>query len=625
MASLDWIILAAYCLTVVGIGLYFKARASRGLEEYFIAGRNLPWWVIGFADVAGYTGGGQGFIMVFFLSGFAGLWLMAWVSWVIWMPLVAILWARWWRRLGVVTTGEFIERRYAGRRALIYRNVYAFYACFVWGLTSLAYGAAWMAATTAPVLGWTPVQVLLVFGGFTIAYTLLSGLFAVAYNDVLQFVILMVGNFFLATLLIGKAGGIEHVWSSVAAIRGDHFLQPLPSGDVLAPATLVALVVQGLFFAGSPYAGEGWTAQRYMAARNELHAILGQMLNGILALVVRLIPFLLIGVAAAALYRPADVAVPASLWGHLVREHAPSGLFGLLLVSSLAGYMAAVASIGNWAASYLMNDVYRRSLRPKATTREFISMSRVLSGVLLIAAFVCGALIDPKQLDKWVLFINSSLIVFSLPLAWLKWFWWRLNSAGDMVGVLGAFPAGYIVWFGSDAVFPSGLRSWVQNTTGWNMTGLVPAFSNLDRFPFWMGFGVLFVLGWIAILTATYLTRPEPIERLREFYLTARPIGWWGPVKRTLSPAEIAATQHDLRNDSGACVSGIAFYFSLTVALFAFIGGRYAVGGVAAAAGVATGIVFAKAALKGAGRIRDGAPGLAHEPASCASESSTQM
>lgn len=599
MKILDWTILVAYCIAILAIGLYFRARASRGVEEFFIAGRNLPWWVIGFADVAGYTGGGQGFIMVFFLSGFAGLWLMAWVSWVIWMPLVAILWARWWRRLGVVTTGEFIERRYGGRRAFVYRNVYAVYACFVWGLTSLAYGAAWMAATTSPVLGWSPVKVLLVFGTITIVYSLLSGLLAVAYNDVLQFVILMGGNTVFALLLLSKAGGITRSWERVAALRGDHFLGALPSGDVLAPMTLIALVIQGLFFAGSPFAGEGWTAQRYMAAKNELHAILGQMLNGVLALVIRLIPFILIGLSAAAMYPVADVPIPAALWGNLVHQQAPPGLFGLLLVSSLAGYMAAVASIGNWAASYLMNDIYRRSVRPHATNDELILASRVLSGVLLVVAFGLGALIDAKQLEKWVLFINSSLVVFSLPLAWLKWFWWRLNAIGDMVGIVGGFPAGYIVWFGSDSVIPEALRSWVLRKFGWNWTGLVPAFSDLNHFPFWMGFGVLFILGWVVILVATLVTKPESMTVLTEFYRTAKPIGWWGPVRRSLSHAEDASIQHDTRSDLAACGFGIVFYFSLTVALFGFAGGRLLTGGIALAVAVVTGGLFAKAALNG--------------------------
>lgn len=574
MGALDWLILAIYCVVILGLALYFQARASKGIEEFFVAGRDLPWWVIGFADVAGYTGGGQGFVMVLFLSGFAGLWLMAWVSWIIWMPLVAIIWAPMWRRLGVVTTGEFIERRYAGRRAVIYRNIYAVYACTVWGITSIAYGAAWMAATASPVLGWKPMSVILVFGAFTIIYSLMAGLFAVAYNDVLQFVILIGGNLLFGLLLVSKAGGASHVFTQIAAFRGTQFLAAIPSGSSLTGVTLLALCVQGLFFAGSPFAGEGWTAQRFMAARNERHAILGQMANGILALAVRLIPFIIIALAAAALLPVSAVPVPASLWGDLVKRYAPPGLFGLLLVSSLAGYMAAISSIGNWAASYVVNDVYKRSVRPQATQKEFVLVSRIVTGLLLAVAFLWGGSIHPEQLDKWILFINSALIVFSLPLAWLKWFWWRTNAVGDMVGVLGGFPSGYLVWFGSDSVLPSGLRAALGRATGWNWNGIVPAFGDLERFPFWIGFAILFVMGWIAILAATLLTKPEPMNVLEDFYMSARPIGIWGPVRRSLASKGREPKVNDFGRDLSASAWGILFYFSLCVALFSAMGGR---------------------------------------------------
>ena len=596
MSRFDWFILGIYVGGILALALYFRARASRGLEEFFVAGRNLPWWVIGFADVAGYTGGGQGFVMIVFLSGFAGLWLMAWVSWIIWMPLVAVLWAPMWRRLGVVTTGEFIEKRYAGKRATIYRNAYAFYACCVWGLTSIAYGAAWMAATTGPVLGWSPAHVLLVFGALTIAYSLISGLFAVAYNDVLQFLILMAGNLALGWLLVSKAGGMERIWKVVAESRSEHFLSALPHGSSLTYASLVALCIQGLFFAGSPFAGEGWTAQRFMAARNEWHAIAGQIANGILALVIRLIPFIVIALAAAALFPAGTVLVPAALWGDLVRKYAPPGLFGLLLVSSLAGYMGAISSIGNWAASYLINDVYKRSLRPRASQREFVFASRAVSGLLLGTAFVWGAMIEPKQLERWILFINSSLIVFSLPLAWLKWFWWRTNAVGDMVGILGGFPAGYIVWFGSDAVLPARLRLWLHATSGLDFNGLIPAFSNLDRYPFWMAFAILFGLGWVCILVATYFTRPEPLETLQEFYLAAKPIGWWTPVKRSLQGVTAFNPNGSLGLDLLACGLGVMFYFSLTLALFNAMGGHLWQAGVILVLASGSGVAFAKTA-----------------------------
>jgi Na+/proline symporter len=285
------------------------------------------------------------------------------------------------------------------------------------------------------------------------------------------------------------------------------------------------------------------------------------------------------------------------MWGDMVREYAPAGLFGLLLVSCLAGYMAAISSIGNWSASYLMNDFYRRSLRPHATNRELVLMSRVFSGILLALAFACGALIDAKQLEKWVLFINSSLVVFSLPLAWLKWFWWRLNVVGDMVGILGGFPAGYLVWFGSDAVLPQSLRAWLLTHFGWNLNDLVPAFSNLERFPFWIGFGVLFILGWIFILAATFLTRAESFEVLRKFYISARPIGWWGPVRRSLTEEQRLAIRKETRGDMAACACGIAFYFALTVCLFAVLGGHKTLAAITGLASLGTGLLFVQAAL----------------------------
>jgi solute:Na+ symporter, SSS family len=597
MSKLDWVILAAYVLGILCLALYFHARASRSLENFFVAGRNLPWWVIGFADVAGYTGGGQGFVMVVFMSGFAGLWLMAWVSWIIWMPLVAVIWAPMWRRLGVVTTGEFIEKRYAGIRAERYRNIYAVYACMVWGVTSVAYAAAWMAATTSPILGWSPTQVLLVFGGFTILYSVIAGLFAVAYNDVLQFVILIGGNLALGWLLVGKVGGMHRVWTLVAASRGHQFLDVFPGGASITTMSLIALCVQGLFFAGSPFAGEGWTAQRFMAARDEWHAVVGQIANGVLALALRLIPFILIALAAAALYTPAYVSAPAALWGELVRANAPSGLFGLLLVSGLAGYMAAISSIGNWAASYLVNDLYQRSLRPHATQVELVRISRIASGIILVIAFIWGASIDPKQLEKWVLFINSSLIVFSLPLAWLKWFWWRTNAVGDMVGILGGFPAGYIVWFGSDATLPVALRAWLHRVTGWRWDHLIPAFSDLQRYPFWMGFTILFGLGWICILLATLLTRPEPMDKLQSFYLAARPIGVWGRVCKSLEPAVAATITSSLKQDLVAASIGIVFYLLLTVSLFSVMGGHVRQGIYLGVGAVAFGLLFGKTVI----------------------------
>ncbi len=588
----DSLILLAYCALLLIVSFSFRRRAGRNLESYFIAGRDLPWWVIGLSDTAAYTGGGQGFLMVFFLGGFSGLWLMAWVTWCIWMPLVAVLWARMWRRLGVVTTGEFIERRYGGRPARIFRNLFAVYACLAWGLSVMAYTSAWMAATLVPVIGWSSGQILAVFGGVTLVYLLFSGFFAVVYNDVIQFVLLMVGNTVFGWLLISRAGGFAPVWAAIEAKRGADFLSPWPIGATLTGTTVVALSLQGLFFAGSPFAGEGWTAQRYMAARNERHAVTGQIFNAALALVVRLVPFILLGLAAAAMYSPQTIEAPAELWGQLVRQHAPVGLFGLLVMGSVAGYMAALSSIVNWSASYLMNDLYRLSLRPQASEREYVLMGRIFSAVLLVGALVWGANIDAKLLERWVLFINSALVVFPLPLAWLKWFWWRTNVFGEIVGVLGAFPAGYVVWFGSDAAIPRGLREWAITALGWNLSGLVPAFGDLTVYPFWVGFSILFVMGWVAILTATLSTRPESEETLRAFYQAVRPIGFWGPIRSSLGVKEASRLQQSLI----ACFWGVLLCFSMVIGFFSMMSGGWVIVAIATGVAVVSGWFFVRGA-----------------------------
>jgi Na+/proline symporter len=241
----------------------------------------------------------------------------------------------------------------------------------------------------------------------------------------------------------------------------------------------------------------------------------------------------------------------------------------------------------NWASSYLMNDLYRLSIRPRASSKEYLWMSRLFSAILLIASLAWGAAIQPSQLDRWVLFINSALVVFPLPLAWLKWFWWRTNVYGEMAGILGAFPASYIVWFGSDAVLPK----------SWGLQGLVPAFGNLERYPFWAGFGILFLLGWLAILSATLLTRPEPMEVLRAFYRTVRPIGCWGPVRASLAVSGDLPAPTDASRDLRTCAYGVAFHFLMSLAFFSLFAGKWTLAYAALGGMLVSGAWFTRATL----------------------------
>ena len=440
--------------------------------------------MIGFANVATYSDSGGGWVWLFYVGGFMYLNQIAWIAWPIWMPLVGIFWAKMWRRSGLVTTGELIELRYSGRGA----------ACFPRllrrlrlprlgdGLPRLRHGDA--AQILAPLIGWSPLAVVLVFGAVTLAYTIMGGLLGAAYIDIPQFFIFFVAAFVIWYFGVQEYGGYAAMLERAMAHRDADFWQIFPPSSgtnaYVDPATLAALVLIGLFLAGSPCAGEGWTAQRCLAARDERHAVLGQMFNCVLSLVIRMIPLLPLGVLAIALFPAADPATRETMvlpdgtaapsigaWSQLVVRYADRvpGLGGLLIAAVLAGYMSTVGTLLQWGSSFVVNDLYRRHLRPDAPEREYIRFARVVMVAMMALATVLALGIE--DIGPWVFFINAAMIAPALPLSWLRWFWWRLNVWGEVFGILISVPLSALVWFGLDwnRAVPRGSRpscSWAS-------------------------------------------------------------------------------------------------------------------------------------------------------------------
>ncbi len=561
MATVDWLVIGGYLVIGLFIGLYFVRRASASMENYFIAGRSLSWWVIGVANCATYTGGSAAFVMLVFQDGLVGnFWW--WPSWVVWMPLVAVLWARYWRRMGIVTTAEFIELRYSGRMARAYRLIYAVYNCFGWAPLVTGYMTGWMVVELQPILGWSKFQIVLACGIVVLLYTVVSGLFGVVYNQIYQFSLYLIGASLLLPYLIGHFGGWHNTVSAAVAARGPAFMNPLPPSTSITPLIFLALFVQGFFFAANPTAGEGSTAQRFMAARDETHAALGQIFSAFLALVLRLIPFIIYGIAAAALFRR-DTVAPELVWGRLVLKFAPKGLLGLLVAAELAGYMAIANAYMNWGGSFITNDIYKRLIQPDASNRRLAWVGKFATVGIVTLSFLI-ALFLVNRMMSWFLYINAVMVAFILPLAWLRFFWWRLNIWGEAAGVLLGLPFGYLLWF------PLGF----------------------SQKPFWLAFFVLFVSGWVAILTTTWLTQPESMETLRRFYARCLPPGLWGPVSKTFAMENEQKIRAEFRGDLINSGLGIALFGSMTVALNAAVASHWSlfVGCVAAAA--ASGLLF---------------------------------
>ena len=520
MTWIDWMVVALVIAISLVAGMAVVRLSSRhGAVSYFTSDRNLPWWAIAISNTATYQSGNGGFVMLMLIYGLASNWIW-WASWIIWMPLVAIVWAPMWRRMRIITTAELITLRYGGRPATVARKIYALVCCFGFSVLLIGYITGFFAKTIAPIVQMEEWQILLIFGGTTALYTMFGGLMGVVVTEVLHFIILLVGCTIFVFIAVSQHGGLSHILEQIRAIRPEALTQ-IPPIQAASPknsldlVTVAFLILQGFFFAGSPTAGEGSTAQRFMAARNEGHAIAGQLFNCFLALSLRILPLIGVGLIALTLFwpanlpgKPAGMTVlddPAHAWAEVIKScKLPLGLVGLLISVEIAAYTSTLSALINWGGSFIINDIYR-PLDPHASAKREIWVSRLTTLILFVAASLV-AVFYVKRMESWFLYINMAMVMFFLPLSVFRFFWWRFNVWGELAATILGLPLSILVW-------------------------VVLDFQNADKHPPWQGLGLLFGLSFVVLLVTTLLTPAESPETLKRFYDRCRPPGFWGPVR----------------------------------------------------------------------------------------------
>ena len=570
MSYLDWVVVGGICGLSLVVGLVFSRKAAqKGEEGFFTANRSLSWWAVGISNSATYQSGLGGFVMLIFLHGLVGNWLW-WAQWIIWMPLVALIWAPMWRRMQIVTTAELISLRYAGRPAVVARKVYAF-AMFCLVVLVIAYITGFFAKTVAPLVPLSEWQILLIFGTITVLYTMFGGLLGSVMVAVVQLGIMIVGSLVFLAIIIPQYGGWSEILTRAQVARPDT-LSLSPVSDVTSPLTLLVFVVLGLFFAGSPTAGEGMTAQRFMAAKSERHAIGGQLFNAFIALSLRIVPLVGLGIIAVSVFWHEDLIKdygpcpegftmiddPAYAWGELIRSsRLPNGFVGLLVATEVAAFMSTLSALINWGSSFIVNDFFK-AFRPDASGAQEVWVSRLTTLFLFIFASTVAILFVDDMMD-WFVFINSVVVIFWLPLAYFRFFWSRFNVWGELAATVLGLPLSILFWF-------------------------VLGFS--ER-PYWQGMGSLFLLAMVTIVLTTILTRPEPHETLVRFYRRCRPIAGWRKVRAEISP--------EASQDSALCrlildsVLGTLACGGMAIATNAVFVGNWVVTGLGTAAALGLG------------------------------------
>jgi Na+/proline symporter len=532
LAPIDWVFLIWFLAVSLGVGLYYARRAGRNLSEYFVSGRDLPWWALGTSMVATTFSADTPLAVTGYVTagGIAKNWI--WWSFLAGGTLTVFLFSRWWRRASITTEVELIAIRYDGAAARFLRGFKAVYLGLVLNSIVIGWVTVAMGQIVEAVFDVPKVVALGSLIALALVYTATSGLWGVVATDVLQFAMAMVGSILLAVLCVHQVGGLGALVERVAALEAEHQRQILPLfpttwQDGFAASVLVLALVNwwAVYYPGAEPGGGGYVAQRMLAARDERHARAGTLWFIFAHYVMRPWPWILVGLCAMAL-RPEILAAPdlqkageqayPAMFAYL-----PVGLLGLVVAAFFAAFLSTITTQLNLAASYLVNDLWLPfCARRPDDERSSVRVARL--SVVLVT--VVGSLVAWSMGSVgggWTMLMDltagTGLVLI------LRWLWWRVNAWSEISAMLASAVA--------FALFR-------QSRVG---DELVAALLGSTQHPLDASVRLLATVAFAtaALVVVTLCTRPVRGEVLEAFYRRVRPAGWWAPVARAagLGPA----------------------------------------------------------------------------------------
>jgi len=518
LSVLDWTVIVAYFVFNLGIAIYYARRASGSTSEFFLSGRNVPWWLAGTSMVATTFAADTPLAVTGFVAknGIAGNWL--WWNFVMSGMLTVFLYARLWRRAGVMTDIEFAELRYSGKPAAFLRGFRALYLglpinCIILGWVNLA-----MVKILEITLGVDKSGAIKIVIGmliFTAFYTAISGLWGVLVTDLFQFALKMGMVIVLAILAVNAVGGIDGMKTKIgamdAAAGSGSRLAFFPELDSAWMPAITLFVYLGViwwstWYPGAEPGGGGYVAQRIFSAKNERHGLLATLWFNVAHYALRPWPWILTALASLILY-PNLVDKESGYIKTLLDPNVfPTYLRGFMLAAFAAAYMSTIGTQLNWGASYVINDFYRRFIKRTASEKHYVISSQVVTVLLMIASLIVTFYMESIG-GAWKLLLVTGAGTGTVLL--LRWFWWRINAWSEVSAMITA------------AVVSIFLQTVLKMDS-----------DNPRQFAYIMLITVgITTLIWVVV---TVMTSPEPEEKLIAFYRRVRPEGpgWNGIAAR---------------------------------------------------------------------------------------------
>ena len=509
--TLDWSLIIIFFTISLTIGLVVSRISGKNATEYFLSGRNMPWWLLGMSMVATTFSTDTPNLVTDIVrqNGVAGNWV--WWAFLITGMLTVFVYARLWRKSGVLTDIEFYELRYSGAGARFLRGFRSVYLGLFFNILAMA--AVCLAAMKIGevMLGLNKFETILIASLVTVVFSSLGGFRGVIYTDFLLFFIAIIGAVGAAYVAVSHpdVGGISGLIKNPEVQSKMSVLPAFDNTELMIEIFIIPLAIQwwNSWYPGAEPGGGGYIAQRMLAAKDENHAIKATFFFNILHYALRPWPWILVALASIVVFpdlesiKAAFPDISEDKLGHDLAYPAmltflPHGLLGLVLASLIAAFMSTISTHLNWGASYLVNDFYKRFVKPTASEKEMVMAGRVSTVILMLfAALLAFYMTNAKQaFDVILMFGAGTGLIFIL-----RWFWWRINA-----------------WSEITAMIISGVIS-----IGFNFWGWFPE----ESLPGWSKFPIIVLVTTIVWVIATFVTPPDDDETLRKFYKKIQPGG----------------------------------------------------------------------------------------------------